>query len=184
MVELLAGSKFNLSLTPFYTPLHSLSILLFTVLLYLLSTPPFYIPSLHSFFNPSLLPPSHHLSQDHPSVKRPPPKWLAPFHTPSLHSLSILLFTVLLYLLSTAPFSSPVTRPSAPPYGYSPFDTPNLHSFSFLRIFLRTIKYCCKGAAQLPLCFPLYILNIVGYCDGTAQSPLGSPPVTRQPSYD
>ena len=91
MVELLAGSKFNLSLTPFYTP---------------------------------------------------------------LHSLSILLFTVLLYLLSTPPFSSSVTRPS-PTYDQPPFYTPSLHSLSIHFIYLPTIRYCCNGAAQLPLGSPL-----------------------------
>ena len=85
MVELLAGSKFNLYLTPFYTPLHSLSILLFTVLLYLLSTPPF----------------SSQVTRPSPPYDQPP------FDTPSLNSLSILLFTVLLFLLSTPPFYIP-----------------------------------------------------------------------------
>ena len=113
-----------------------------------------------------------HRSQDNPHCMTSPPLTL-PLYIPFLYS-SLQFFSTS-SLLPLSPHRSQ-DNPN-PPYGYSPFDTPTLHSFSFLHIFLRTIKYCCEGAAQLPLCFPLYILNIVRYCDGTAQSLLGSPPV-------
>ena len=139
----------------------------------------------------------------------------------NLHALSKfpLYILIIVYCHGTPPFSSSVTRPS-PTYDQPPFYTPSLHSLSIHFIYLPTIRYCCNGAAQLPLGsplvtrptthmtsplltlqlytfslpplynlhalskFPLYILIIV-YCHGTAQSPLGSPPVTRQPPlYD
>ena len=76
---------------------------------------------------------------------------LPPLYTPFLHSLST---------YSTLSIDQP------------PFDTP---SYTLTLNFFST-----SSLHPLPIS-PLYILSIVGYCHGTAQLPLGSPLVTRQP---
>ena len=113
---------------PFDTasPLHSNS----KLNLYLLSTPPFYIPSLHTQ-HCRILTSYSSIAAGLPTGHKTTP----PMTSPLWHSLSTLphissspislhsVFTVLLYLLSTPPFSSPVTR--QPPIWLNPF----WHSF-------------------------------------------------------
>ena len=150
-----ARSKFyNLSLPTFYTLLvFDTSSLHSNVQLLTSSLPPFYNPFLHPLSTYSTL-----------SIDQ------QPFNTPSLHSNSKLHR----YLLSTPPSYIPSlhTQHCRILYYYPPltlhFCTPTLNFISTSSLHPLSIS-------------PLYILSIVGYCHGTAQLPLGSPPVRRQP---
>ena len=118
---------------------HSLSV----VLLYLLSIPCLYIPSLYPFFTQSL-PVTHTLLT-------------LPIYVHTLHSLSILLIYPPLY--------HPTLQPPDSPY----FKIPSLHSHSLLPLYTPLIS-----SSLLSVSTPFSTIS-------TAQSPLGSPLVTRQP---
>ena len=91
------------------------------------------------------------------------------FDTSSLHS-NVQLLTSSLPPLYT-PFLHPLSTYSTLSIDQPPFDTPSLHSNSKLHLYLLSTPLSTST---------LYILSIVEYCHGTAQSPLGSRPVTRQ----
>ena len=150
-----ARSKFyNLSLPTFYTLLvFDTSSLHSNVQLLTSSLPPFYNPFLHPLSTYSTL-----------SIDQPP------FDTPSLHSNSKLH----LYLLSTPPSYIPSlhTQHCRILYDYPPLTLP----FCTL-----TLNFIFTSSLHPLSTSTLYILSIVGYCHGTAQWPLGSPPVRRQP---
>ena len=152
-----AQSKFyNLSLPTFYTLLvFDTSSLHSNVQLLTSSLPPFYNPFLHPLSTYSTL-----------SIDQPP------FDTPSLHSNSKLH----LYLLSTPPSYIPSlhTQHCRILYDYPPLTLP----FCTL-----TLNFIFTSSLHPLSTSTLYILSIVGYCHGTAQSPLGSPPVTRHPPF-
>ena len=117
------------------------------VLLYLLSMPCFYIPSLYPFFTQSL-PVTH-------------TRLTLPVYVHTLHSLSILLIYPPLY--------HPTLQPPDSPY----FKIPSLHSHSLLPLHTPLISSSLPSAST-----PFSTIS-------TAQSPLGSPLVTRQPPlYD
>jgi len=117
------------------------------------SLPPLYTPFLHPLSTYSTL-----------SIDQPP------FDTPSLHSNSKLH----LYLLSTPPSYIPSlhTQHCRILYYYPPLTLP---------FCTPTLNFISTSSLHPLSTSPLYILSIVGYCHGTAQSPLGSPPVRRQP---
>ena len=103
---------------------------IYIVLLYLLSIHPLSTyPFLHPLFTPLWYPPLYNLP--HPFLQ------LVQLNRWAPHSHSILL-----YLLSAAPFCIPSQHPFFtqypppiyiyPPYGSSPFDTPSLYSQSIL----------------------------------------------------
>merc|ERR1711884_457681 len=77
--------------------------------------------------------------------------------------------------------------------GHTPFLYPSLHTQHCqltsppltLPLYTLTLNFFSTSSLHPLSTSPLYILSIVGYCHGTAQSPLGSPPVRRQPTlYD
>ena len=158
-----------------------------------------YISFLYSFFNPSL-PSTYISSNDKP-----------PFDTPSLHSLTPFLHSLNPSLPSTyissydySPFDTPtlyslsillIYSPAIKnccgcaaqlPLGFPLVTRPTTHMTSpLLTLQLYTFSLPPLYSIHPLSTSPLYKLNIVGYCHGTAQSLLGSRHVTRQsPPYD
>ena len=84
--------------------------------------------------------------------------------------------------------SPPFKLPLCIPFLYSSlqfFYTPSHMTSPLLTLQLYTFSLPPLYSIHPLSTSTLYILNIVGYCYVTAQSPLGSPPVTRQPPlYD
>merc|ERR1712102_115514 len=95
------------------------------------------------------------------------PHLTLPLYTPMSN------FKLHLYLLSTTPFYIPSlhTQHCRILYDYPPLTLP----FCTL-----TLNFILTSSLHPLSTSTLYIFSIVGYCHGTAQSPLGSPPVTRQ----
>ena len=105
------------------------------------------------FYIPSLYP---FFAQSLPVTHTP---LTLPIHVHTLHSLSILLIYPPLY--------HPTLQPLDSPY----FKIPSLHSHSSLPLYTPLISSSLPSAST-----PFSTIS-------TAQSPLGSPPVTRQPPY-
>ena len=92
-----------------------------------------------------------HRSQDNPHCMTSPPLTL-PLYIPFLYS-SLQSFSTC-SLLPLSPHLSQDHPTVTGPSSLYDFDTPSLHPFSILLIYFPAIRYCCNGAAQLPLGFP------------------------------
>ena len=112
-----------------------------------------------------------------------------------------LLFVPLFYIPSLHPYFTPYLPPIYiyPPHASPPFDSPSLYSLSillstiplynpFLQLVVPLVTsqplHMTNPALMLHLHSPLYILSTSPFYTpffGTAQFPLGLPPVTRQP---